>query len=150
MSRPERHQLIKQLIRAETVTSQVELAERLGARGFACTQSGLSRDLREIGVLKSRGRYQLPEFEHEDLRYREEIAALFVEGRPAGPNLLVVETLTGGASRLALHLDRVHWPEVVGTIAGDDTIFVATASKLDQSKILRRLRKLVKEGNNHD
>ena len=66
----------------------------------------------------------------------------------AGPNLLVLHTVIGGASRVGLEIDRAGWPESVGTIAGDDTVFVATADAPRQDKLRRRLRKAMRE-NDH-
>jgi transcriptional regulator of arginine metabolism len=135
-----RRDAIARLLRERPVGRQSELVALLCAAGFAATQSSVSRDLRDLGVAKQSGRYVLPaESLSEDdhtLRY----AAEFVRGiAAAGANLLVIRTAIGAAQRVALTLDRLNWPEVVGTLSGDDTIFVATTTLGNQRRLKRRL-----------
>jgi len=115
----------------------------LKAEGHAVTQSSVSRDLREIGVLKAADGYVLPG--GEAARPAGDFAALeqFVRDlRVAGSSLTVLRTHTGAAQSVALAIDRASWPDVVGTLSGDDTIFIATASARDQAALVRRLRSL--------
>jgi transcriptional regulator of arginine metabolism len=67
--------------------------------------------------------------------------------RAAGPNLLVVSTAIGAAQRVAVTLDRIAWPEIVGTVSGDDTIFIATSSATQQRRLRGRLRQTLKKAN---
>jgi len=139
--REARQQVVLAILQAERVTSQGELVDRLRARGIAATQSSVSRDLRDLGVGWIGGRYALPSGREErgvDPGLAE--VAHFLRGaKPAGPHLTVVFTMAGAAQAVAIALDRAGWPEAVGTMAGDDTIFVATASAADQKRLIRRL-----------
>ncbi len=139
--REARQQVVLAILQAERVTSQGELVERLRTRGIAATQSSVSRDLRDLGVGWIGGRYALPAGREErgiDPGLAE--VAHFLRGaKPAGAHLTVVFTMAGAAQAVAIALDRAGWPELVGTMAGDDTIFVATASAADQKRLVRRL-----------
>lgn len=139
-----RHQALLALLRAAPVRRQEELVERLAARGFEVTQSSVSRDLRELGVAKVGGRYVAPAAPGPDTEeVVGELAHYLRAAKPAGPHLTVVVTRTGAAQRVGIELDRAGWPEIVGTVAGDDTVFVATAGARDQSRLLARLRSLI-------
>jgi transcriptional regulator of arginine metabolism len=100
----------------------------------------VSRDLRELGVVKAQDRYIVPEAE-DGLRpgQFESVRAFVRSCRPAGGNLTVVRTTPGSAQSVALAIDKARWPEVVGTIAGDDTIFIATDGARAQRLLLDRL-----------
>lgn len=144
--REARHEAILAILESERVTSQAELVDRLGARGISATQSSISRDLRDLGVAWIGGRYSLPGVRggERDPAFAE--VAVFLRGwRCAGPHLTVVTTAIGMAQSVALALDRTGWPEVVGTVAGDDTFFVATAGAREQNSLLRRLESFRKE-----
>jgi transcriptional regulator of arginine metabolism len=136
-----RRRAIARLLRERPISRQSELVELLRAAGFVATQSSVSRDLRDLGVGKQGGRYTLPADsappDDETLRS----AAEFVRSiAAAGANLLVIRTAIGAAQRVALTLDRLNWPEVVGTLSGDDTIFVATTTLGHQRRLQRRLK----------
>jgi len=135
-----RRDTITRLIRSGTVRKQADLVRLLKAEGHAVTQSSISRDLREIGVLKAADGYVLPA---GDARPAGDFTALaqFVRGlRFAGPALTVLRTSVGAAQSVAVAIDQANWPEVAGTISGDDTIFIATAGARDQAALARRLR----------
>lgn len=145
--REDRQKALLALLRRGTVRRQEELVERLAERGFEVTQSSVSRDLRDLGVAKVRGRYVVPPATEEpDGEALEEIALHLRAAKPAGPNLTVVFTPAGAAQTVGLALDRAAWPEIVGTVAGDDTIFVATAGAREQSRLLHRLNTLLARG----
>jgi transcriptional regulator of arginine metabolism len=136
-----RRQAIVKILRDQAVGRQAELVRLLRKQGYEATQSSVSRDLRELGVGKMGDRYILPSAEHAP--QHDEFAALngFVrEVRAAGATITVVRTATGSAQSVALAVDRAAWPEVVGTISGDDTIFVATSGARAQHKVIERLR----------
>ena len=141
--RDRRQHEILALLAARRVVRQEELVELLHARGFAATQSSVSRDLRDLGVARVAGRY-LPPPESKTEEAKLDGIATFVRGaKPAGPHLTVVVTTVGAAQPVASALDRAAWPEVVGTVAGDDTIFIATAGAREQKRFLQRLRRLL-------
>jgi transcriptional regulator of arginine metabolism len=139
----DRRHAILRILRSGVVRRQSELAHLLREDGFEVTQSSVCRDLRELGVLKASGRY-LPPAAGATPR-SEEFAALagFVRAiRPAGANITVIRTRTGSAQSVALDIDTAEWPEVVGTISGDDTIFVATPDERAQRELMSRLHSL--------
>jgi len=132
-----RQRAIRDLVDQRPIRTQQELAAALRERGFRATQATVSRDVAELGLAKGRRgaarAYVLParlveaETSGED-RLRRLLADLPVELREAGL-VLVVRTLPGSAHAIAAALDRTRWPEVVGSIAGDDTLFVAFADR---------------------
>ena len=134
---------IMRILRGGVVRRQSDLAQLLKRDGFEVTQSSVSRDLRELGVLKASGRYLLPP--DEVSRANGDFGALsqFVRAvRAAGSSITVIRTTIGAAPSVAVALDKAEWPEVVGTISGDDTIFVATQDARAQQRLLARLDSL--------
>lgn len=142
--RTQRLAALRALLGQEPIASQGEIVRALGRRGFATTQSAVSRDLRELGAGKVAGRYRLPDDGGGTVvQVLGEVLRDFVTGYAvAGPHLLVVRTLVGGAQPVAVALDRAGWAGVVGTVAGDDTVFIACADAAAQHEIGRRLRRL--------
>ncbi|MFO1465255.1 MAG: hypothetical protein U1F35_02230 [Steroidobacteraceae bacterium] len=139
-SAPARRQALARILRSESVGRQSELVRLLRKQGHEATQSSISRDLRELGVAKLGDRYVLPE---PAAAVRDDFATLrqFVRGlQAAGSNLTVLRTTVGAAQSVAVAIDRAQWPEVIGTISGDDTIFIATAGAREQRKLGDRLR----------
>jgi transcriptional regulator of arginine metabolism len=129
------------ILRLGTVGRQAELVELLHREGFDATQSSVSRDLRELGVVKGADRYLLPAAEDALTPSHFEDVRSFMKGyRAAGPTLTVLRTTTGAAQSVAIAIDKAHWPEIVGTIAGDDTIFIATESIRAQRRLHDHLR----------
>jgi transcriptional regulator of arginine metabolism len=138
-----RRDAILRILRGATVRRQSELAQLLRKSGFEVTQSSVSRDLRELGVLKASGRYLPPLAETANANGNFATLAQFVRAAlPAGPSITVVRTSTGAAQSVAVAIDKAEWPEVVGTISGDDTIFIATPDARAQQRLLGRLREL--------
>ena len=138
----QRRAVIEEILRAERIRNQLELVARLSEHGFAVTQSSVSRDLQRIGALRVGGRYLVPDALAAAQAPGEELADVashVVSVAAAGPHLLVVKTPPGFAPLVALDLDREGWPEVVGTVAGDDTFFVATAGRIQQARVEARL-----------
>jgi len=136
----DRRAAIVRLLRGGVVRTQDDLVRLLRGDGHDVTQSSISRDLRELGVLKAGGRYALPP--DEISRSNGDFGALaqFVrEIRTAGPSITVIRTTIGAAQSVAVAIDRAAWPEVAGTISGDDTIFVATAHGREQAALVKRL-----------
>ncbi len=142
----DRRQAIARLLDEHEVGRQSELVELLRAEGYPATQSSVSRDLRNLGAAKVGDRYLLPARAGGGTEGPLEVIGQFVRDvRPAGPNLLVIATAIGAAQRVALTLDRLGWPEIVGTLSGDDTIFVATASAARQRRVRSMLRQYMSE-----
>ena len=133
------------ILEHERVTSQLELVDFLRERGISATQSSVSRDLKELVAGWIGGRYVVTEESAEEASGFEDFARFLRGFKPAGPNLTVVQTTVGTAQSVALAMDRAGWPEVVGTVAGDDTFFVATASAAEQRRLIKRLASHTKE-----
>jgi transcriptional regulator of arginine metabolism len=136
-----RRTALAKIIREQSVGRQTELVAMLRKHGHIATQSSVSRDLRELGVAKVGDRYVLPEAV-PGIPAKNDFAALrpFVNARlTAGTNLTVLKTAVGSAQSVAFAIDSARWPEVVGTLSGDDTIFIATAGARDQRKLEQRL-----------
>jgi len=137
----QRRDALVRILRMGAVGRQAELVELLHREGFDATQSSVSRDLRELGVVKGADRYLLPAAEDALTPSHFEDVRSFMKGyRAAGPTLTVLRTTTGAAQSVAIAIDKAHWPEIVGTIAGDDTIFIATESARAQRKLHDHLR----------
>jgi transcriptional regulator of arginine metabolism len=139
----QRRNAILRILRGMPVRRQSELVSLLKRDGFEVTQSSISRDMRELGVLKAQGRYLPPDA--ESARTEGDFSAVdrFVrEVRPAGPSITVLKTTIGAAGSVAVAIDRAAWPEVVGTISGDDTIFIATQDAAAQARLIERLHSL--------
>jgi len=145
-----RQRAIRDLVDQRPIRTQQELAAALRERGFRATQATVSRDVKELGLTKT-GRggthaYAIPqrlreaETSGED-RIRILLRDTPVEIREAG-TLLILRTLPGSAHPLAAALDRARWPEVAGSIAGDDTVFVAFADRGALGRVRRRLEGL--------
>jgi len=137
----QRRDAIRQLLQQGPAQTQQSLVEALVAEGLVATQSGVSRDLRELGAVKTARGYELPGVDETAEKQMADIAALLRKISPAGPNLLVIRTAIGAAQRVALALDRCDWPEMVGNIGGDDTVFVATDSALAQKNLIARIER---------
>lgn len=138
-----RRAAILRIIRESTVHNQDELVKVLRKHGFDATQSSVSRDLRELGVAKAGDHYIVaPAAEELVADHFAAIANFVREVRGAGPSLTVVRTTTGTAQSVAVAIDKSSWPEVVGTISGDDTIFLATEDGKAQRKLISRLREI--------
>jgi transcriptional regulator of arginine metabolism len=137
-----RRAAILRIIRESSVHKQHEIVKVLRKQGFEATQSSVSRDLRELGVAKAGDRYIVPSAEESAAADNPfaAVAHFVLAVRTAGDSLTVVKTATGTAQSVAVAIDLSSWPEVVGTISGDDTIFIATDDGRDQRKLRERLR----------
>jgi transcriptional regulator of arginine metabolism len=139
----QRRGAIVRLLRAGLIRKQTDLVRMLKKAGHGVTQSSVSRDLRDLGVSKASGRYLLPP--DELMRSNGDFGTLaqFVRQlRRAGPAITVLRTTIGAAQSVAVAIDRAEWPEVAGTLSGDDTIFIATANARAQQELIGRLRTL--------
>ena len=141
--RRKRHLKILELISTRAVRTQEELAEALTAEGWEVTQSSVSRDIAALRLIKVGGAYRRPSaaIVPADPNVRR-IADGVLAAEPAGEALVVIHTPPGEANRVAVALDRLAWPDVVGTLAGDDTIFLAVKDGPAQRRVLGEVRKL--------
>ncbi|MGC8966954.1 MAG: arginine repressor [Thermus sp.] len=137
-SKAERHRAIQEIVRKEEIGTQKELVERLRQLGFEVTQATVSRDIAELRLArvalgKGRHKYALPSTELPEDVYEElgRQVGLFVKDVDRGGNLLVLKTAEGHASGIALLIDRLRRDEIVGTLAGEDTILVVARTEED-------------------
>ena len=145
-----RQREIRDLLAQRPIRTQQELASALRDRGFRATQATISRDVAELGLIKSNRdgvqSYVVPARVAEaettgEERLRALLHDLPVEVRESGL-MLVLKTLPGSAHAIAAALDRTRWQEVVGSIAGDDTVFVAFADRMSMQRVRGRLLSL--------
>lgn len=150
-TKSQRHAAILRLVRSQRIGSQEQLRESLVDQGFEVTQATLSRDVRDLGLIKvpgARGNryYALPaEGADPSPILAQLLPSLFVAADGVD-NMLVLKTLTGGAQPVAAALDHQQWDDVVGTIAGDDTILVITRSADACRQLRQRLEALALPG----
>jgi transcriptional regulator of arginine metabolism len=137
MSKSYRHGQILKLIRAKKIHTQDELARELQQAGIAATQVTLSRDIRELHLVKTREGYRDMQPEEAGPSFAT-LAAEFLHDVRAAQNLVVLKTSPGHANSVAVALDSEDWPEVVGTLAGDDTILVIAADNATAEKVRQR------------
>ena len=148
-----RHQKIAELVSRYEIETQEELAEKLKEAGFSVTQATISRDIRQMNLSKlpagnGRQKYVILKQEHELLSDNKYIRVLrdgFVSMDMA-QNILVMRTVAGMAMAVAAALDAIHFGEVVGCIAGDDTIMIAVRSAEDTKILMEKIRELISTG----
>jgi len=136
-----RRDAIRQLLLRAPADTQQALVDELIERGLVATQSSVSRDLKELGAIKTNRGYELPTSNPPAEGEITGIADFLRSITPAGPNLTVIRTAIGAAQRVALALDRSDWPEMVGNIGGDDTVFVATDSAAGQRILIAKIER---------
>ena len=147
MEKQNRHMAIKQIITTKPIRSQEELRKELGRAGWKVTQATLSRDLRDLGV----ARLAMPEGmryalhpESEDRRMTA-FLAYEIEWVEANESLIVMRTLPGRAQGVAEVLDSLHLPDVLATLAGDNTIFIMPRSVTKIPQLVKRLKSVTSE-----
>ena len=133
MQKEQRQTSILKLIATKNISRQEELAELLEKKNFTVTQSSVSRDLEELGIIKSGGFYALPQ--------KPKNAAAFglLSLNTAGENMIAAKCESGLASAVAVRIDAANITEIVGTIAGDDTIFIAVKDRDDQKTVIKKI-----------
>ncbi len=146
MSKLSRHSAIRELVTNQEVGSQEDLRRLLARRGHAVTQATLSRDLRELGLVKTPNGYGFldSESESQSLPSLERLVREFVFQVTAAQHMVVVKTTAGSAQPVAAALDAEEWPEVVGTVGGDDTILVVCSGRKEAQKLVARLQGLMR------
>lgn len=145
MTKDRRQETIARIVRARPVSTQFELLDELGRKGVEVNQATLSRDLAEVGIRKSGGRYVLAE-ESEETTEEQNVVVSYV---CCGPHMIVIRTAVGQAQAVAVTIDSAKDPVFAGTLAGDDTIFVATKNRRTQTVALRRLSKWFGDKHEH-
>ena len=135
MLKHERQKRILNLIRARPISTQEALRAQLERAGVPATQSSVSRDLDELGVIKHHGRYALP---HANGDATRGLLSLDV----AGDILIVARCLPGRASAVAVEIDDATIPQIVGTLAGEDTVFIAVRDQKSQRPVMKKIWEL--------
>jgi transcriptional regulator of arginine metabolism len=138
MDKEKRQQKLLSLIRAKPVSTQGELASHLERAGYAATQSSISRDLEELGIVKRRGRYVVPGAANGTKAAARGLLSLDV----AGDSLVVARCEPGLASAVAVEIDGAAFKEIVGTLAGEDTIFIAVVERKAQRAVIKKIWEL--------
>ncbi|MGH7505164.1 MAG: arginine repressor [Longimicrobiales bacterium] len=150
MSKPERHAALREVVQTHRVTSQEHLRELLSARGFDVAQATLSRDIRELRLIKiadaeGRTHYTLPPETWDNTPPLERLLPTLFVGVEGTGNLIILKTFAGGAQAVAEALDWEEWPEVLGTIAGDDTILVILRDASRLGEVRKRIEDVAGE-----
>lgn len=144
-----RHSKIIELIHRYDIETQEELASKLNEEGFEVTQATVSRDIRELKLTKlamDGGKQKYIILQNQDSQINDKYLRVLKEGYLSvdrAENILVVKTVSGMAMAVAAALDSMNWSEVVGCIAGDDTIMAAIRTKEDALIVMDKIRKIV-------
>jgi transcriptional regulator of arginine metabolism len=143
-----RHNAIRELVAQSLVASQDELRRKLRRRGFAVTQATLSRDIHELGLSKGPGGYSLAKVsgsadeDYNPPSLEEMLEGFGIRVRRA-MNQVVVSTKAGGAQTLAAALDHASWTDIVGTLAGDDTVLIICSDQHHAGDVESRLKAML-------
>ncbi|HSY70815.1 MAG TPA: hypothetical protein VK798_01185 [Alloacidobacterium sp.] len=149
MSKTERHNTIRELVATALISNQDELRRKLVKRGFDVTQATVSRDIHELHLYKGPNGYALPNGngngrpEDDDLPSIHDVLTGFGLKVNQAQNQLVLITTSGGAQAVALAIDHEDWPEVVGTLAGDDTVLIICPDLKRASQLRSRLEEMI-------
>lgn len=144
----QRQNEIIQLISEKDIETQEELASELRNLGYHVTQATVSRDIRELRLIKSaakNGGYKYAVPVRHETAVNERLARILADSLvhvDTAANLVIVKTLNGSANVAAEALDNLGWPEIIGTIAGDNTIFIAAKNETDANALTVRIRKM--------
>ncbi|MGH7554829.1 MAG: arginine repressor [Longimicrobiales bacterium] len=150
MAKAERHAALREVVQTTRVSSQEHLRELLARRGFDVAQATLSRDIRELRLIKvpdaeGRTHYMLPPEAWDNTPPLQRLLPTLFVGAEGTGNLLIIKTLAGGAQAVAEALDWEEWPEVLGTIGGDDTILLILRDPKQLANIVKRIEELAGE-----
>ncbi len=144
----ERQQALLDLVRGRSLATQAEAVAALRERGIVCTQASVSRDVRELGLVKRDGCYATPEAVAAAAavdEYAASIGGFLREMSVVGNHLVVVHTLPGTAHGVGVFIDGMAWPGVAGTVAGDDTIFAAVTDRAAGVRLMEALTRIREE-----
>lgn len=146
----QRHRKILELIREYEIVTQEELADRLIDSGYIVTQATVSRDIRELGLTKMSvdgGNQRYVAVQNTEAVMNDKLLRILKDGfisMDMAQNLLVIKTVAGMAMAVAAALDALKWHEIVGSIAGDDTVFCAIRNMDEAYEVMNKLRRIVK------
>lgn len=147
MSKLSRQAAIREIVESKSISSQDELRRSLYRRGYRVTQATLSRDIHELGLVKTAEGYGVPRGSDDAsdawLPSVERLIREFVYEVKSAQNLVVVKTSEGSAQPVAAAIDAENWPETIGTIGGDDTILVVTPDTKSAAKLVERVQELI-------
>ena len=138
---------ILRIIANNEVETQEELAEALREHGYQVTQATISRDIKELRLIKiagSRGNYKYARPDRQETAVSDRLIRILTDsmiGVDSTGQIVVAKTLSGSANVAAEAIDMMNWPEIVGTIAGDNTIFIAARTPEDAAEITSKIRK---------
>ena len=144
-----RHEAIIDLVNNQDINTQEELMENLQKQGFKVTQATVSRDIKELRIFKALGKdgkYRYSTGGRNALDKTSGFESLFassVEEVDSAENIVVIKTMTGMAQAVCMSLDNIEFENIVGTIAGDDTIFVLCRNLKATEEMLNKFRKLI-------
>ena len=144
-----RQALIREIVENQSIQTQEELADALAARGMVVTQATVSRDIKEMHLLKvlsEEGGYRYATMDKSEQGMNERLIRMLADSvvdMSSANNLIVIHTLPGSAHVAGEAVDSLRWPEVLGTIAGDNTSLVIVRSNEDVDSVLRRFRSIV-------
>lgn len=145
-----RQALIREIVEAQSIQTQEELAEALRAHGMVVTQATVSRDIREMHLLKvlaEDGSYRYATMEKSDSGMNDRLIRMLADSvveMNSANNLIVIHTLPGSAHVAAEAIDSLRWPETIGTIAGDNTILVIVRTNEEVDVVMKRFRGIIK------
>lgn len=142
-----RRNQILDILRSESISTQKDLRRKLAERGIHVTQATVSRDVEELGIVKTRDGYQLAGAAEPVAQPQPVLSVIlkeFLREVRRASNLVIVRTHPGNAHTVAVALDSIRWPEVMGTVAGDDTIFLATAGVRQAAQVHRKILQALK------
>ena len=149
-NKPQRHAVILELIAGNDVGSHEQLRKLLERRGVSVTQATLSRDLRELGLVRVPGdhgaRYALPEKADDAIPALEALLPQLFSSLDGVGELIVLHTLSSGAQPVSEAIDAAGWREILGTVAGENTILVICRSPQARQEVLQRLSALARGG----
>ena len=146
----QRQALIREIVESQSIQTQEELAEALRAHGMVVTQATVSRDIKEMHLLKvlaEDGNYRYATIDKNDQGVGDRLIRMLADSLVdinRANNLIVIKTLSGSAHVAAEAVDSLRWPEVLGTIAGDNTILVIVRSNEEVDAVIRRFKNIVK------
>lgn len=145
-----RHAMILELIEQHDVETQDELADLLRERNYSVTQATVSRDIKELRLIKAlteNGSYKYATVDKAEAGLQDRFIRIFsqsVIGMSVAGHLIVIKTITGSASAAAEAIDSMRWSEIAGTIAGDNTIFVAVKDSKMVPEFIKRFQAMMK------
>ena len=145
-----RQAAILNLIDRQDIRTQKELAERLKAQGFNVTQATVSRDIKDMRLLKvlsGTGEYKYATADQAEFSISDRFVRMFVDSvisiQTAG-NIIVIKTLSGSANVAGEAIDNMRWPEILGTLSGDNTIFVIVRNEKDAADVMSKFNDILK------